>query len=273
MHIPVLLHEVTEGLHIQKNKKYIDATFGFGGHAKEIVRLGGIVLGIEADRNTIRQVRSTTSIVYGNFKNLKQLAIENGFTQVAGILFDLGYSSWQLDASGRGFSFENDEPLDMRLDTTAELTAHEVVNSYPVEKLTNVISTYGEEEKAEQLANSIVRSRPITTSRQLRQLFEKEIGGVDVRRRIAKVFQAIRIEVNGELESLKQGLKQAIDLLEPEGRIAVISFHSLEDRIVKFTLRDTRLALINKKPIVASTKEIRENSRARSAKLRIAKKL
>jgi len=282
-HIPVLLTDVIEALHIAPGKKYIDATVGLGGHTREIVAHGGIVLGIDRDGETIGKLRvkseelrvENLTLVQGSFARIKTFAEEKGFTQVSGILMDLGYSSWQLDQSGRGFSFAKDEPLDMRYDLkTQEITAADVVNSMSPDELLETISTLGEEERAQKIVYAITRARPIQTTAQLVKALEKAVP-YERERHLARIFQALRIAVNNELGAIKKALPEAVSLLKPGGRLAVISFHSLEDRIIKQFYKDNEKTLktITKKPITATWEETKRNSRARSAKLRVAEKL
>lgn len=275
-HIPVLLKEAIEGLKIQKGKKYIDATVGRGGHSEEILKRDGIVLGIDADSENItflkeKWQKNEVRLVCGNFKNLKNIARKNGFNEVSGILFDLGISSWQMDKSKRGFSYLREENLDMRLNPNdQEITASEILNKTSFEELVEILEKYAEEERALKVARLITKSRPIKNTRELVQILEKIS---DSQRLKARVFQALRITVNQELENLRQGLSEAVDLLEKGGRIAVISFHSLEDRIVKLSLKNSRMKIITKKPVLPIKEEIKENSRAKSAKMRIAEKI
>lgn len=285
-HIPVLLSEVVEGLHVQKGKKYIDATFGLGGHSQEIVKRGGIVLGIERDEETIevakKQLHITNSqqqnlrIVHGSYEHIDTIAAREGFGSVHGVLFDLGYSSWQLDKSGRGFRFTGNEPLDMRYEPRLQhKTAAEVLNRSSRETLTELIMSYAEEEQAEKVARVLLQSRPVTTNTQLVSILES-VFGKGQRRNIARVFQALRISVNNELQLLTNALPNAWSTLEVGGRLAVITFHSLEDRIVKRYMtksESVEFAIVTKKPIVASESEVVFNPRAKSAKLRIAQKI
>ena len=271
-HKPVLLKEAIEGLNVRKGKRYIDATVGMGGHAEEVIKKGGVVLGIDCDPEAIAfldsQIKTKKLIlVQGNFKNLKRIAQEHGFDKVAGILFDLGLSSWQIEGSGRGFSYLKDEPLDMRMDPGLEVTAAEIVNGSTKEELYEIFTRFGEEVNSWAIANAIVRARPIKTTRELAEVIGDDIS------QLARVFQALRIVVNDEINNLKKALSQTIELLEEGGRLVIISFHSLEDRVVKFGFRDNRLKIITKKPIRPSKEEIRLNPRARSAKLRIAERI
>ena len=280
-HIPVLLHEVINYLQVEPDKRYIDATLGGGGHTEAIIAAGGRVLGIDQDEAAVsasstRLAGKDVVIAPGNFREIGRIAKEFSFENVDGILFDLGMSSFHLDTSARGFSFSKDEPLDMRMDVTSELTAEEIVNTWSAQRLTEIFMKYGEEGKAESIAYAIVRTRkkaPIKSTKELAAVIES------VKRREGKihpatlVFQAIRIAVNDEMEVLREGLAQAVELLAPKGRLAAISFHSLEDRIVKNAFRELEYSdtftLVTKKPIVASEEEIAENPRSRSAKLRV----
>lgn len=275
-HIPVLLNEVIEDLAIKKGAKYIDATLGGGGHAFEIAKRGGSVLGIDQDREAISNVKSFEKLtpVLGNFGDIGEIARENGFEKVQGILFDLGMSSFQIEGSGRGFSFMRDEPLDMRMGQT-NLTAKEIINKWNKQELYDLFSKLGEEKFSVAISDNIVRARgikPIETTGELVRVIE-EVKNRDTIHPATRVFQALRMAVNSEIDNLKRGLDQSVDLLEPKGRILVISFHSGEDRVVKLKFLDFENRglgkVINKKPITASFKEEKTNPRSRSAKLRI----
>ena len=300
-HTPVLLKEVIHGLNIRPDGKYIDATIGGGGHAVEIIRGGGRVLGIDWDKDAIEYVRTNNEdritkkelvLVRGNFSNIAKIARARRFENVDGVLFDLGVSSYQIERSGRGFSFLRDEPLDMRMDPTtasgqASLTAYEIVNKWSKDELYNIFSKFGEEKNARAISDGIVRARqvkPIETSRELAEIIAGIVrtGGRPFDRTQGKNpatrgFQALRIVVNSEIDNLKMGVEGAFEIIAPGARLAVISFHSLEDRAVKlFFIRlaqEGRVRIINKKPIIASEEEIRANRRARSAKLRIIEKI
>lgn len=265
-HTPVLLKEVIEALKIEKGKKYIDATFGGGGHFAEIVRRGGIVLGIDQDRDAVRG-----SVVWGNFRNIEKIAKENGFESVNGILFDLGVSSHQLDTPGRGFSYRfTNAPLDLRLDQTKGVTAAQLVNQASTEELYEIFARFSEEELARPIARAIGSARtvkPIETTGDLVRVVGRRPAV------LSRIFQALRIAVNDELGALRSGLVGAKELLEPNGRLVVLTFHSLEDRIVKQFMRQVGWNVVTKKPIVADLAERARNPRARSAKLRIAQKL
>lgn len=284
-HIPVLLNEAVDELNVSKSKKYIDATLGGGGHTLEIVKRGGIVLGIDQDEEAIEFVaesqKSVVSsqklkIVKGNFADIAKIANDNAFGKVDGILFDLGVSSYQLDSEGRGFSLRKDEKLDMRMDKSQKTSAYDVVNTYPLDDLIEIFYKYGEEHNARIIAGEIVARRKkgeIGTTKELSDI----IAGLPHKNEpinpATRVFQAIRIEVNGELEALRKGLTDSLDILNPHGRIAVISFHSLEDRIVKQMFEkfknDNMGTIITKKPIMAGFVEVKQNKRSHSAKLRV----
>lgn len=254
-HIPVLLHEAVDGLLVAPGKRFIDATYGGGGHAKEIVRRGGEVLGIDTDPDT--------EAVHGNFRDIQEIAQKHDFPRVDGILFDLGISSHQLDTPERGFSYRFEAPLDMRLNQSGE-TAAQYLKRIPEQTLGEILERYGEVRSAQKIAHTIKTERPTTTSELLALCGEKVAP---------QVFQAIRIGLNDELESLRKGLDGAKALLKKDGRLVVISFHSLEDRIVKQFLQTNDWKVLTKKPIVATYEERRKNKRARSAKLRIAQKI
>lgn len=305
-HKPVLLSLVIEALKVEKGKKYIDATIGGGGYTEEILKLGGIVLGIDADKDAIeyvrkkfpakgwsasgREVNKKLFLEQGNFANLKKIASKYGFEKTAGIIFDLGMSSYQLEKSGRGFSYERDEPLDMRMDKNIQFDAGELLNSYSEDRLYEIFSIYAEELHSRAIAKAIVRARSLNNG----LTRTGELSGIikDVLNRIyalkqndtfrlfqktkARIFQAIRIVVNNEMENLEIGLNDGIDLLDISGRIIVLSYHSLEDRKVKMNFRKrqfmNKLEILNL-PLRATYDEIKINSKARSVKLRIAQKI
>jgi len=302
-HTPVLLSETLRALAVQPGGRYVDCTLGGGGHAATILdhsSPGGQLLGIDADpkaievaRERLQHYKNSILLVNDNFVNLQATCIKYDFSPVHGILFDLGISSLQLNTNGRGFSFQYDAPLDMRFNPRQKVTAADIVNTAPEVKLAHLIKTYGEESHSHQIARCIVQERPIETTHQLARLIEKAVGGRKGRLHPAtKTFQALRIAVNHELDYLETALKQAIDLLGFEGRLVVISYHSLEDRLVKQLLQREargcicppgtptcicghvpRLRLINKKVITPSATEIELNPRSRSAKLRTAERI
>lgn len=306
MHTPVLLQEVVEYLQPGPGKKFIDATVGAGGHSKMLLEAGADVLGIDRDPKASAELssefkiqNSKIKIIQGNFRDLKEIAEREGFIGINGVLFDLGMSSAQLDDPARGFAFQKDGPLDMRYDPSEGKTAGELVNFYPENELVKIFLDFGEERRfGKKVARAILnarKSRTIQTTTELFELVKTALPGQyrhwagDVARR---VFQALRIAINGELRNLELALPQASDILKLHGRIAVISFHSLEDRIVKrFFVRESKncvcppefpvcrctakakLRILTKKPIRPQETEINTNSRAKSAKLRVAEKI
>jgi 16S rRNA (cytosine1402-N4)-methyltransferase len=303
VHKPVLLNEVIEALQLQPGERYVDCTLGSGGHAAAIltkIMPGGQLLGIDADPEAIEMAKDrlvhyveNIILVNDNFLSLEAICRQNGFLPVKGIIFDLGLSSVQLDNSERGFSFQQYGPLDMRFDQTQELTAADVVNTFSEERLTEIIKDYGEERYSKRIARHIVDSRPISNTLQLVDAIEKATGGYRGKIHPAtRTFMALRIYINHELENLSAALKQTIDCLDHRGRLVVISYHSLEDRIVKqFMLTESKgcicspsvpickcghkasLRIINRKVITPSLSETKSNPRSRSAKLRVAERL
>lgn len=287
MHIPVLILEVINGLNLSAKDWVIDCTFGDGGHTQELLnQVGeqGQVLAIDTDIKNIvagkqKFENKNLILVNDNFVHLKEVAEKNNFKSVQGILLDLGWSTTQFEESGRGFSFLRDEPLDMRLGKQ-ELTAAEILNQASEKELGRIFREYGEDRHWKKISQAIVVYRvkhPLQTSGQLANLIQTVLGGRRGKIHPAtKVFQALRIAVNNELEILKETLPQAIEVLAPTGRLAVITFHSLEDRIVKHFFQKESgktIKIINKKPIVASAEELKNNPRSRSAKLRIVEKI
>ena len=304
-HIPVLAKEAVKTLAVQPGGRYIDCTLGGGGHAAAIMEQslpGGQLLGIDADPKAIKRARTklkdykgSVLLINENFTNLETICIKYDFLPVHGILFDLGLSSLQLNGNGsnRGFSFQREAPLDMRLNPTQKLTAADIINTSSERELAKLIKTYGEEGRSHKIAQQIVKKRPIQTTLQLTKAIEQAVGGRRGKIHPAtKTFQALRIAVNHELEHLETALKQAINLLGFEGRLVVISYHSLEDRIVKqFMQRESRdcicppdiltcvcqhtasLRLVNRKVVTPSPEEIMLNPRSRSARLRAAEHL
>ena len=283
-HIPVMVQEIIEGLQIKPGKRYIDATIGGGGHGWEIVRRGGDLLGIDVDRDALEftkgkfevgseklEGQGTWKIVQGNFRDIGKLAREHGFETVDGVLFDLGVSSYQLDSASRGFSYRfGDAPLDLRLDQKKGRTAADIIAGASEEELYEIFAKYGEEERAGAIAHAVVlarRVKPIATTGQLAAIVSES------QPTLSRVFQALRIAVNDELEALREGLLGSESLLVSGGRLAVISFHSLEDRIVKEFFKRAIWKMITKRPQRASFHEVEENIRSRSAKLRVAEKL
>lgn len=294
MHIPVLLNEVLQYLVPKPGENFIDCTAGEGGHALAILKMiapSGRVLGIDRDADMVERLREKAErldvserliINHGNFTDVSEIAEVHKFNRVRGVLFDFGMSSWQLEESGVGFSFQNIEPLDMRFDRTKDTeTAATILNSWPEESIRRVIDEFGEERYARRIAREVVMSRKkgrIMTTDQLVSIISRAVPHKQQGIHFAtRTFQALRIAVNSELENLEKGISEAINLLPSGGRIAAVSFHSLEDRRVKNIFREGSsggfLKVITKKPVVSSSEEIRGNPRARSAKLRAAEKI
>jgi 16S rRNA (cytosine1402-N4)-methyltransferase len=309
-HKPVLLDECLENLNIKQNGVYIDATLGGAGHSKEILkRLGksGLLLGIDQDDFALETSTKRLSelagqakfmTAKGNFRDIKSICQEHGIETVDGILIDLGVSSHQLDEAERGFSYQKDAPLDMRMDRQQALTAYDIVNTYSESQLGEIIKEYGEENWWSRIADFIVKARkesPIETTQQLVDIIKAAIPS-SARREgphpAKRTFQALRIEVNDELGALEQVVDDAIDMLKSGGRLCIITFHSLEDRIVKNGFRNKEkpctcppsfpvcicgkeavIKIITRKPILPGKIELSENPRSRSAKLRVAEKL
>lgn len=305
-HIPVLLNEVIEGLNIDPEGIYVDGTLGGAGHSYEIAKRlkGGRLIGIDRDEDAIAAASERlepfsdrVTIVRGNYGDMADILGDIGISEVDGILLDLGVSSHQLDEAERGFSYREDAPLDMRMDRRDELTAYDVVNTYTEAELTRILKDYGEERFAGSIARHIVRAReerPVSTTFELSDIIKASIPAKyrDKKGHPAKrSFQAIRIEVNHELDILRDSLNGMIDILKPGGRLCVISFHSLEDRIVKQAMRtaedpcicpkDFPVCVCGRKPkgrcvsrkaITAADNELDTNNRAHSAKLRIFEK-
>jgi len=270
-HISVMRQEAIDALHVQKGEKYIDATVGGGGHAVEIVKKGGIVLGIDTDPTAVGIAREKNlNVVQGNFRDIEAIAIREGFTNVKGILFDLGVSSMQLDTPKRGFSYRfTDAPLDLRMNQLQGETAAQLVNRVSDEELYDIFSTYGEEQLARVIAHAVCSTRTVKKIETVGDLVA--VIGEGNYATLSRIFQALRIAVNDEIETLKIGLEGAQKLLAPGGKLVVISFHSLEDRIVKRFLRESdEWKVITKHPIVPTSIESEANRRSRSAKLRIA---
>ena len=287
-HIPVLLKEAVEGLQVQSGGWFIDCTVGLGGHAAAILEKispQGKLLGIDADPEAIKvaQVKlghygEAVTLVNDNFVNLETICNKYNFHPVDGILFDLGVSSMQLDTAQRGFSFQRDAPLDMRFDPGQELTAADIINTSSEQELAHIIKEYGEDIFSWHIARCIMRGRPITSTLQLAQLVRRALGRKRSRIHPAtRTFMAIRIAVNSELENLKLALEQTINLLRLHGRLVVISYHSLEDRVVKGFMRreasNLSLKLISRKVIKPTSLEMESNPRCRSAKMRVAERL
>ena len=291
MHVPVLLKEVIDYLNPKANENFIDATIGQGGHTAVIFEKNkpkGKVLGIEMDTDIYEELKEKMAgmsdrliLVNDSYANLEKIVKKNDFKPVHGILFDLGMCSWHLETSKRGFSYLKDEPLDMRFNPKNDLTAAEIINFWDIEKIEKILKEFGEEKYAHRVSLAIKEARKkerIVGTQQLVDILKRVLPKNYDKKRIhfaTRTFQALRIAVNDELQVIEDGIKQAIKILEPGGRIAVISFHSLEDRIVKNLFRDRaktgELDILTKKPISPSSEEIRNNSRSRSAKLRVAR--
>ena len=306
MHISVLLNESIEGLNIKEDGTYVDSTLGYAGHSSEILKRikKGFLFAIDQDKDAIKYSKEKLSklgdnftIINANFKDLKKELNARNVYFVDGILFDLGVSSVQLDEAERGFSYHNDAKLDMRMNRDQDFSAYDVVNTYSEKDLLRIIRDYGEEKYAVSIARNIVRERsikPIETTLELSDIISKSVPMKARRDKhpARKTFQAIRIEVNHELDILEDAMKDALSILKPGGRLCVITFHSLEDRIVKnvfkeYTEIDSMVkglpeipeefrkdyVLVNRKAIEPTQKELENNNRARSAKLRIIERI
>ncbi len=286
MHIPVLQKEVLQYLDPKPNENFIDATIGNGGHALallEKVLPRGKVLGIDWSSEMIDSIKKTNNLILicDSFANLEEIVSQKKFNKVKihGILFDLGMSSWHLAQSGKGFSFQKREPLDMRYNSQNQLTAEKIVNYWSKFEIEKILKEYGEERFARNIAEKIIEERKvriIKNTLQLVEVIKKAMPKAYLRGRIhfaTRTFQALRIAVNDELGNIEKALPQALQVLSSGGRLVVISFHSLEDRIVKNFLKNEAFNLLTKKPITPANKEIKINPRSRSAKLRAAIKI
>jgi len=297
LHQPVLYHEVLTGLQPRSGGRYIDGTLGAGGHAAGILERSapdGRLLGLDRDPTALAVARDhlapfgeRVTLLHSSYIHMAE--VTQGFAPVDGIVLDLGLSSLQLDDPTRGFAFRHAGPLDMRFDPHAELTAAVIVNEWPLADLADIIFEYGEERQSRQIAQAIGQARPVRDTQHLAEVVARAIGRRAERGEhlhpATRTFQALRIAVNGELDAVDAVLPQAVSLLRPGGRLAIIAFHSLEDRRVKNFFRDHARVLqdgvtrvpslkeITRKPLSASAEEIGRNPRARSAKLRIAEKL
>lgn len=296
-HVPVLLNESIEGLAIKPDGLYLDLTFGGGGHSKEILRhlnTNGTLMGFDQDEDALKNVPADDRFIFvnHNFRYLRHFLRYYDFDQVDGILADLGVSSHEFDEADRGFSFRFDAVLDMRMNQRSTLTASTVLNDYDEDALIRIFREYGEVDNARRLVGEILKGRalePIRTSEQFHRIIERCIPKLKEKKYLAKVYQALRIEVNGELDVLKEMLTHAMNVLKPGGRLVVITYHSLEDRLVKNFMKAGNFEgkvekdaifgsvkkdfdLVNRKVIVPTADEIERNPRARSAKLRIAVK-
>ncbi|HKJ26789.1 MAG TPA: 16S rRNA (cytosine(1402)-N(4))-methyltransferase RsmH [Anaerolineales bacterium] len=302
-HQPVLYHQIIHAIQPQRGKKYVDATLGAGGHAWGLLKESapdGLLLGLDVDPTALELARQRLAeygeravIVRGSHITLAEQLEQLGWTEVDGILLDLGASSMQFDTADRGFSFMQDGPLDMRFNPAQPLTAADIVNTWDAVSLADILYNYGEERRSRHIARAIINARPLETTAQLAKVVENVLGHSSGGRihPATRTFQALRIAVNAELEAVEQTLPQAIAALAPGGRLAVISFHSLEDRIVKNIFRDHSrplydpqdpmmreirpavVRLISRKPLLPTEEETALNPRARSAKLRVLEKL
>ncbi len=294
IHVPVLLEKVIKIFNLRPGQIYVDATVNGGGHGRAIAeRVGknGRVIGIDWDCALIEELRiknqalgvKNIEAVCGSYVNISEILAKKKIENVDGVLFDLGFSSYHLERSGRGFSFQRDEPLDMRYNATSnELTAEKIINEWPGDAIAALLRDFGEERYAERIADAIVRARArrrIGRTGELVSIIHSAVPRRSVNNihPATRAFQALRIAVNGELEALEKGLDAARQALAPGGRMAVISFHSLEDRIVKNFFRRVHasgiMKILTKKPIRVSAKELRGNPRSRSARLRAAEKV
>lgn len=304
-HIPVLLQECIDGLKIKENGIYVDGTLGGAGHSKKILEKlssDGILIGIDRDAEALSSAKEklknyqNVKYVHGNHDDIKKILQDLSIEKVDGILLDLGVSSYQLDEAARGFSYMQDAPLDMRMDKTSKLTAEYVVNNYTEEQLSKIIFDYSEEKFSRNIARKICeyrKNKKIETTKELTEIIENAIPGFAKKEGhpAKRTFQAIRIEVNDEIKPLYNTVKNCIDILKPSGRLCIITFHSLEDRAVKEAYVDAQGKctcppglpycvcgykslgkIITKKPILPTKEEMTENSRAKSAKLRIFEK-
>lgn len=306
MHISVLLEEAIQGLNLKEDGIYVDCTLGYAGHSSEILKRvrRGCLFAFDQDSDAIKYSREKLSkigdnftIIYSNFVNIKEELLKRDVTKVDGILFDLGVSSVQLDEADRGFSYHQDAHLDMRMDRNQELSAYEVVNNYEEAKLRDIFFKYGEEKYSSSIARAIVKYREnkkIETTLELVEIIKSAMPMKAKRDKhpARKVFQAIRIEVNHELDILDKAIRDSLDLLDINGRLAIITFHSLEDRIVKNIFKEvthidervkglpnipkeylSNFRLVNNKAIIPSDTELDNNNRSRSAKLRIIERI
>lgn len=296
-HVPVLLEESVEGLNISPGGLYLDLTFGGGGHSAEILKrmdADACLIGFDQDEDALANVPDDDRFIFvnHNFRYLRNFMRFHGYEEADGILADLGVSSHEFDEADRGFSFRFDAELDMRMNRRSKQTAADVLNTYDIDQLTNIFRNYGEVENARRLADLIIKARnnsELKTSEEFYQVILPCIPKLKEKKYLAKVYQALRIEVNGELDALKEMMEQAMEVLKPGGRLVIITYHSLEDRIVKNFLKSGNVEgkvdkdilfghinhnfeLVNRKVIVPSDQEIESNPRARSAKLRIARK-
>ena len=283
-HIPVLLNESIELLNVEEGKIYIDCTVGMGGHSEEILKKGGVLIGIDRDAKALNiasdRLKGNFRLFNDDFSQFPNILKSISIEKVDGIIADLGISSFQLDTSDRGFAYSKDGPLDMRMNKDASLSAYDVVNNFSEKEIADILWKYGEERMSRKIARNIVKNRPLNTTFDLVKVIESSIPAKirysHKRHSALRTFQALRIYVNNELKELELLIDNSIKHLNKNGRIVIISFHSLEDRIVKHKFRDYAknggLNILTKKPLVPTTDEVYNNKRAHSAKLRCAQK-
>ena len=300
-HSPVLLQEVVAALKPGPGGRFVDCTVGEAGHSVAVLERGAGVLGIDLDskalgvaRRRLEEHGGRVHLVAGSYADLETIASEHGYVPANGVLFDLGISSLQIDTAARGFSIQRESRLDMRFDSTQELTAHEVVNTYSEREIADLIYQFGEEPSSRRIARAIVRGRPINTTTELADIVVNAVGRRPKSRThpATRTFQAIRMTVNQELENVRNGLEGAVRVLASAGRLAVISYHSLEDRLVKRFLKlessdcicppttplcvcghTARMSLVSRRVIKPSAQELEANPRSRSARLRVAERI
>ena len=300
-HSPVLLQEVVAALKPGPGGRFVDCTVGEAGHSVAVLEKGAGVLGIDLDSEALRVARrrleehgDRVHLVAGSYADLETIASERGYVPADGVLFDLGISSLQIDTAARGFSIQRESRLDMRFDSTQELTAHEVVNTYSEREIADLIYQFGEEPSSRRIARAIVRGRPINTTTELADIVVNAVGRRPKSRThpATRTFQAIRMTVNQELENVRNGMEGAVRVLASAGRLAVISYHSLEDRLVKRFLKlessdcicppttplcvcghTARMSLVSRRVIKPSAQELEANPRSRSARLRVAERI
>ena len=301
-HTTVLLHETVNSLPLETGKIFVDCTLGGGGHSLEILKSSEARLiaidkdeyAIDYSKERLKEYSDRITFVRSDFREIRKVLEDLGVEKVDGLIADLGVSSFQLDDESRGFSYMKDSPIDMRMDRDDPFSAEQIVNGYPKDELVRILYEYGEEKYAPRIAEAIIRNRPIETTGQLSEIVKSALPAAERRKNhhpAKKTFQAIRIETNGELETLKSAVEDFIDVLNDGGVAAIITFHSLEDRIVKEAFRKaenpctcppsfpvcvcgkkSRGRVMTKKPIVPSEEEVEDNPRARSAKLRVFRK-
>ncbi len=288
VHIPVMREEVLENLALKESGIYVDATLGLGGHAEGIIQNAGkcVLIGIDRDDEALTLAGArlkeydNVHLIRDSFSNIKSVVKNLGYSEVDGILLDLGFSTLQMKSDKRGFSFLKDEPLDMRMDRRQELTAETIINTYHWQKLADIIWKYGEERRSRRIARAIIYSRDkkrIQSCRELASIIEKSIGRKQRIHPATRTFQALRIEVNRELEQIAAVINEGAYILKKKGRLCILAYHSLEDRIVKNAYKklakEGLFNIITKKPLIPRREEQKENPSSRSAKLRVAEKI